>query len=313
MLIKKGKTNWKYLLIVFILAANAGAGILWLTTKQTTILNEFPQVKNTIKHTPVVNDLSQIKKLIIEKRGEEENDEISEIKKENGEWKQRKKNAIQRGINFLLTTDEKFIAGSSWMVKRLSERCKNEMLDKLWREKADEDLGRTTYFLPLYDPNAPDIELSELNGVMGTDRLLVKAIYCGNFSYKSILKEINLFERDGLSNSTHILLALLMMIERDCYTDLLIPLVIELANELTIAQNKADEEKIEDLCSSPSFIDIYAQRAAFIGAATFPIKEVWIEKIISCQKPDGGWFGTHPTGLSLAAIIQSMEDTESCE
>ena len=45
MLLKQNKTNLKYLLIVVILIAIVGGGILWFAAKQEALLTEFPEIK----------------------------------------------------------------------------------------------------------------------------------------------------------------------------------------------------------------------------------------------------------------------------
>jgi len=45
MLIKEGKTNLKYLLIVFVLAAIVGGGVLWCATKQEIPSTQLPTAK----------------------------------------------------------------------------------------------------------------------------------------------------------------------------------------------------------------------------------------------------------------------------
>ena len=61
MLIKQGKTNIKYLLIVAILAAIVGVGILWCTMKEEVFLTQLPEIKkpkdetaDCLKKYPVV-------------------------------------------------------------------------------------------------------------------------------------------------------------------------------------------------------------------------------------------------------------------
>ncbi len=44
-LIAKGKTNWKFLLIVFILAVIVGGGVLWLTKQQVLQYAQPPEIK----------------------------------------------------------------------------------------------------------------------------------------------------------------------------------------------------------------------------------------------------------------------------
>lgn len=43
--VKKGKTNWKYLLIIFILGVIVGAGSLWLSQKQTIPITQLQEIK----------------------------------------------------------------------------------------------------------------------------------------------------------------------------------------------------------------------------------------------------------------------------
>ena len=43
--IAQSKTNWKFLLIVVILAAIVGGGVLWCASKQEVLLTEFPEIK----------------------------------------------------------------------------------------------------------------------------------------------------------------------------------------------------------------------------------------------------------------------------
>lgn len=45
MLIKEGKTDWKLLLIVVILATIVGGGILWCTMKQETLVTQLPEIR----------------------------------------------------------------------------------------------------------------------------------------------------------------------------------------------------------------------------------------------------------------------------
>jgi len=47
--ITKEKTNWKYLLIIFILGIIIGAGTLWLTSKQKVSPAELPEIKKQEK------------------------------------------------------------------------------------------------------------------------------------------------------------------------------------------------------------------------------------------------------------------------
>ena len=42
-------------------------------------------------------------------------------------------------------------------------------------------------------------------------RLMARALYCENFSYEDILKDINQIEKDNAYNSSHLLLALTIM------------------------------------------------------------------------------------------------------
>lgn len=44
-LLKEGKINWKYIIIVLILAIIVGGGILWCTTKQELSLSQLPEIK----------------------------------------------------------------------------------------------------------------------------------------------------------------------------------------------------------------------------------------------------------------------------
>jgi len=48
-ILKRGKTNWKYILIVLILAVIVGGGILWCVKKQEVSLPEFPETKKPEK------------------------------------------------------------------------------------------------------------------------------------------------------------------------------------------------------------------------------------------------------------------------
>lgn len=45
--ITQGKTNWKFLLIVIILAVIVGGGALWLSTKQRTLITQLLEIKKT--------------------------------------------------------------------------------------------------------------------------------------------------------------------------------------------------------------------------------------------------------------------------
>jgi len=45
MLIKEGKTNIKYILIIVILAAVVGGGTLWCVSKQEVPVTQFPEIK----------------------------------------------------------------------------------------------------------------------------------------------------------------------------------------------------------------------------------------------------------------------------
>ena len=46
---QNSKTNWRYILIIVILAGFIGAGTLWLTKEQEIFLYEFPEIKRTEK------------------------------------------------------------------------------------------------------------------------------------------------------------------------------------------------------------------------------------------------------------------------
>lgn len=53
--ITKGKTNWKYLVIVFILGVIVGVGSLWLSSKQKVFPVGFPEIKKVGKVIKEIN------------------------------------------------------------------------------------------------------------------------------------------------------------------------------------------------------------------------------------------------------------------
>jgi len=241
-----------------------------------------------------------------------------EDNKKEKELEKKEIEAIQKGINFLLATDKKFVGAATITIKDFNEICKNEKIDKLWRENVEEDIGQFNFMDPLYSSVYPDLTVSELNDIPEeTNRIIAKAVYCKKVPQESILKEINELERDGGYNSTHILKAISIATREDCYEDNFFPLIIDLVDELS---KKEDEEgKRDDLCGDNIGLDLYNERAAFISEMGFPLKDSWIENIIRCQQADGKYGGysdggdsdsellsTHTTALGLYALIADL-------
>jgi len=220
----------------------------------------------------------------------------------------REMTSFRKGISFLLTTRKEFVGGSTFIIKKLNEICQNKELEVLWKKKIDEDLKDQKFLYRLYDPTFSYQNISELENIQNPNtRLIAKAAYCDKFSYRNILQEINSFERDNAYNSSHLLLALTIMKEKNCYEEKITSLIDEVANELIQAQNK--EEKLY-ICD-PLSLDIYAERAAIIGYAGYSIENSWIEKILQCQEENGSWFDDpHTTALSLWAIAQKDKKCE---
>jgi len=224
-----------------------------------------------------------------------------------------KEGQVQKGINFLLKTDEKFGGGTTFLVKEINKFCRDERLEKLWKEKLDEDISDRKFLYRLYDPvyqysDIPDLEnITDLN-----TRLIAKAAYCEMFVYEDILKDINTIKKDNAYNSSHLLLALAIIKERGCYDlSIIDTLIKELVEDLIIIQNnEGKSENLSHLCI-PLSLDIYAERAAIIGYAGYPIEEVWVKNIIRCQAENGSWFDNlHTTTLALLAITQRNKNCE---
>jgi len=238
---------------------------------------------------------------------------LEEGKLEEGKIEIEEKSLLKKGIDFLLVTDEKFVGGATYLVKKLNEICNDERLEKLWKDKIDEDIGEQKFLLRLYDSAYQYPDISNLENISHLNtRLVAKAAYCENFSFENVISDISKIERNGGYNSTHILLALAIMKEKDCYDKkLLNPLINELVKDLIITQNKEGKpENLPNLCN-PSYLDIYAERAAVIGYAGYPIKGVWVENILRCQAENGSWFDSpHTTSLALWAITQKNKNCQ---
>ncbi|MBZ9578468.1 hypothetical protein KJA14_01310 [Patescibacteria group bacterium] len=222
-----------------------------------------------------------------------------------------KETPIQKGINFLLTTNEKFIGGTTFLIKKLNEICRDERLEDLWKRKIDEDIGDQEFLYRLYYPTHQYQDISGLENIPDLNtRLIAKATYCEKFSYKDVLEDINQIERDDSYSSAHLLLALAIIKEKGCYDQIILnALIDELVEDLTIIQDKEGEsENLPYLCN-PSYLDIYAERAAIIGYAGDSIKETWVENILRCQAENGSWFDSpHTTSLALWAIAQENKN-----
>lgn len=223
----------------------------------------------------------------------------------------KEKSPIQRGIDFLFSTNERFVGGATWVIKKLNEICQDEGLENLWKRKLNEDIKDQKFLYRLYNPDyQTDFDLENIPDL--NTRIVAKAAYCEKFSYENISQEIKKFKKDNAYNSTHLLLALAIMKEKGCYDEtLLTPLIEGLINDLITAQDKEGEpEKLPYLCN-PYYLDIYAERAAVIGYAGYPIKEAWVENILRCQRENGSWFDSpHTTSLALWAVAQKNRDCQ---
>ena len=239
-----------------------------------------------------------------------------------------KKIALDNGINYLLTTDDQYNAGSSLLAQRLSVECEHRKLWEYLKVKYDDDLQYNSFLQKRYaaqisddfvfsnkkiDRNDSNLTYKEIRQIErlnpGTDKIVIKASNCEKFSYKNIMSDIDQIKRDrGGYNSAHILMALGKFRARGCYKDNseeLSAFIKDLVDELTEAQVRVDQNNF--MCNGPN-IDIYAERALFINDAGYPLKEKWIENILNCQQPDGGWFSPHTTGLSLLTIVATLDD-----
>lgn len=216
--------------------------------------------------------------------------------------------AIKKGIDFLLNPDEKFVRGSPVYVKKMNEICKNADLENAWKKKFDDDIGDYKFLYKLCDFNPTSEEISpDFESVLPLSlRVIAKAIYCENFSYEDIIKDINQIERDGSFNSIYLLFSLGIMKENKCYSEeLLEPLTEDLINRFVVLQwEAANDKKLSEFCDSGEF-DKYVARAAFISYAGYPIRGTWLENILACQMDNGSWLdNSHTTSLALWTLIQ---------
>jgi hypothetical protein len=209
---------------------------------------------------------------------------------------------IKKGLRFLTTTDKDYIGGASLLVgEGLNAVCKDKELAefseaKIKNQGSEEE--KLIYY-KITDPSYYPEDIFQINNIKDIyNRLLAKSVFCKIFAYQDILSDIDQLERDGGYNSAHILSSLTLMKGNGCYPEEpLNPLIEELTGELAKAQ---DEERAP--CDN---VDIYAERAAFIGYAGFPIKDSWIKNILNCQLPDGSWNeDPHATVLALWALAQ---------
>jgi len=251
-----------------------------------------------------------------------------------------KKIALENGIHYLLTTDDQYYSGASLLAKRLSVECEHSELWKYAKVKHYDDLKYNTFLQKRHatresddfvyskkendrdeidfsnmkiDQGESNLSKKEIEQIKrlhpGTDKIVIKASNCDKFSYENVMYDIDQIKRDrGGYNSAHILMALGKFRNRGCYKDKSEELSVyieDLVDELTEAQARVDQNNL--MCNGPN-IDIYAERALFINDAGYPLKEKWIENILNCQQPDGGWFSPHTTGLSLLIIAATLDD-----
>ncbi|MEW6008608.1 MAG: hypothetical protein AB1629_03125 [Candidatus Omnitrophota bacterium] len=231
--------------------------------------------------------------------------ENSIIEKPTKEKSTKEEEKIQKAIDFLLTTNVRFQGGTTLIIKKLNEVCNDKRLDKLWREKIEEDIPVDMKILyRVYNPTPEPLNIIELEKATEMDKILIKAHYCQNFSFKDILHDIGQIKRDGGVVSSHLLFYLAIMKKKGCYSnEPLAPLIQTLVNELVAIQNKMEDISI--ISKDSEAMLAYAERALFIGFAGYPVKKVWIENILNCQSQDGSWFGdTHTTAVCLWAIVQ---------
>lgn len=228
-----------------------------------------------------------------------------------------KETALKNGINYLLITDDQYIAGASLLAERLSVECDHNELEEHLEGKYNDDLKHSSFLQKRHatpesdDPVLSDKEINELNqGPSTTDAIVIKSAYCSNFSYENIMSSINQIRRDKSYYSTHILHALTKSREKGCYkenSEEISLLINDLVDELMEAQAKSEQNGF--VCNKEN-IDIYAERALFISDAGFPLKDEWLENILNCQQSNGGWFAPHPTSLSLLTIAKTLD---SCQ
>jgi hypothetical protein len=224
------------------------------------------------------------------------------------------KNSLKKGITWLLNTEENFSGGTTFIIKKLNEICKDESLEKLWKEKIDEDLNLYPFLYRAYGIQSqfnPEDCQNYLNwhGVSGTyggytNFVLCEIIYCDYFNPEEIINHINSIKEDDGFYSNHKLFSLLLMKEFDCYdSQVLDKLIRKKTEELIAVQERSKEFK-----ENQRKLDIYSQRAAIIGYSGYEIKQSWIDNIISEQEKDGSWADNpHTTSLALWAIAQKNE------
>ncbi len=225
-------------------------------------------------------------------------------------FKRQSSSAIEKGIVFLLTTEKKFDVGIILLIQKLNKICHDERLEELWKIKSAEENSNKKLFFELYNSSCRNQNISELLKEISffslLERITIKAMCCKNIDYNEVLKDINEVERDVRYNSIHLLHALSLMKEKGCYGNTLDPLMKELAKELIAAEDKdTKQEDFSIFCNNIAFLDVYCERALFLGYAGFPVKQEWIENILKCQKENGSWADSpHTTVLALGAIIQ---------
>lgn len=212
--------------------------------------------------------------------------------------------AINRGIQYLQNTKESFLGGASILTKEISDSCGNVQLKTRWKEKFEEDLGYISLYQRYFFSSQKFLTQPEIDQIENleypADKIMTTTFFCQNFSYENFLNKIQMFDHDGAYNSSHILFALLIAQEQQCFPEQdLTPLITTLVDELSQAQ---EEQGSPFVCTDDS-LDIYAERAYLIGKADYQIEENWINNILSCQQPDGGFFNPHTTALSILTLI----------
>ena len=216
---------------------------------------------------------------------------------------------LENGMQFILSQGNRFGVDSLLVTKEINKICKEEELEDFWSNILDEIIYGQEFFYKLFDSEYKYDDISSLKESLVPDYyttwILLEAAYCDEFPYNSFLNDIQEIERDGGYNSSLILFSLKMVKERDCYDEKLIdPLISELVDELKEAQDEAIRD-LDNLCSNYLLLDIYAERAAFVGYAGYPVERAWIENLSYCQKENGSWFdNVHTSSLALWAIAQ---------
>jgi hypothetical protein len=222
-----------------------------------------------------------------------------------------KADSLEKGISWLLKTRGRFSGGATFIIKKLNQICKNDSLERLWKEKIDEDLKRYPFFYRVYgihhefDPKNC-YNFTSMVYPTYINFVLCEVVYCDKLDPQKVMLDIISIEEDGGFNSTHKLFSLLLMKEIGCYnSSLLNDLIRKKVGELTVIEDSIQE--FEDKLK----LDVYAERAALIGYAGYEIKDKWIENLVSTQEDNGSWLSNaHTTALSLWAIAQKNKNCD---